>query len=651
MRERPVWVFDDFEVDLAAWRLLRGGQPVAIEPKALALLALLVERRGEVVTKTEILDQIWKDAAVTENAMVRVIGQIRSALGDDPKEPKYLETVHTRGYRFIPLVTWTVVGSPPTPSPADQGPAEASETQKADVGRTQVPAAARASLPSRPLLAPVVVSIAILGAAASYLFMGGRAAAPAHAPATSDVTRTASIAILPLDNTGPPAHQYFADGMTEALTTQLAKIEALKVISRSAVMRYRGERPRPSVIARELDVVNLVEGSALLTGDRVRITARLVDGATDRTLWAESYEGNLEDVLALQARVAREIAREIRVRVTSEEEDRLSTSRAVNPAAYHRYLQGLYQFERSFAPDANLFTHVREAITHINAALALEPGWGEAHGALAQCHLRLAGMSDDHQERLREYRITREVAERALELDPAVVSARLAFARSAFFVDGDWNAADRQFQEVLRLEPNNANWHYGTFLSYAGRFDEALARLRHCQERWPTSSFVRFWIGLTYICARRYDEAAAEAQDLRDRLQDEVQASLLDGMVLIGRGRYAEAADLLEARRETFMVNRATTFLQQLAYAAAKAGQPDRARRAIRELEALGGRATLSNLLALGETEAAVREIEERYRTRDYTLLQSRCAYEYEAMRRIPAVARIMRDVGVFDPR
>lgn len=254
MNERQTWVFDDFELDLRAWRLSRGGRTLPLEPKAVALLALLVERQGEVVSKAEILDTVWTDTAVTENAMVRVIAQIRAALSDDSKEPKYIETVHTRGYRFLAPVT-----------------------------RKSAPPAVVGSNPfgwnARTLsLAAILLVVAV---ASIYSIKARYVATPPAA--TVVATNTTSIAILPLENLGPAAHQYFADGMTEALTTQLAKLEALKVISRSAVMRYRGDRPRPSAIARELGVTRLVEGSALLANDRVRITARLVDGATDQT--------------------------------------------------------------------------------------------------------------------------------------------------------------------------------------------------------------------------------------------------------------------------------------------------------------------------------------------------------------------------------
>jgi TolB-like protein/DNA-binding winged helix-turn-helix (wHTH) protein len=284
MGDRVVWTFGDFTLDLAAWHLTRAGRPLPVEPKGLALLALLIERRGEVVTKNEILDAVWKDATVTENAMVRVVAHLRGLLDDNAREPKYIETVHTRGYRFVAPV-------------------------------------ARAAAPGRrrPGVLAAVAAVLLMVAGAG-LYVALREQPPAGRRANDAAP---SIAILPLENLGPPAHQYFADGMTEALTTQLAGIEALKVIARGATTRFRNDRPPPSEVARELGVASLVEGSVQLAGERVRITARLVDGASDRTVWADSYEGEIHDILALQARVARAIVAEIRVRLTADEERRL----------------------------------------------------------------------------------------------------------------------------------------------------------------------------------------------------------------------------------------------------------------------------------------------------------------------------------------
>jgi TolB-like protein/DNA-binding winged helix-turn-helix (wHTH) protein/Tfp pilus assembly protein PilF len=613
MTDHQVWTFDDFELDLAAWQLTRAGRPLPIEPKGLALLALLIERRGEVVSKADILDAVWADATVTENAMVRVVAHLRGLLGDDAKDPKYIETVHTRGYRFVAPVARRVPLAPASSGPSLRRPAR---------------------------LTAAVILLVVAAGIGVFVARGDR---PPARPAT---TIDASIAILPLENLGPPAQQYFADGMTEALTTQLARIEALKVIARGAVVRFADERPPPAAIARELGVAWLVEGSVLLAGEQVRITTRLVDGASNQTLWGDFYDGEIHDILALQARVARDIVSEIRVRTTRDEEQRLVATRAVNPAAYQEYLRGLFSYEESMRVDDRMFASLREAQAHFEAAVALQPDWGEALGALAQTHLRLAGMLDDHEQRMRHLHAGREFTERALARDPHVVAGHLARARTAFFLDGDWERAERSYREVLRLEPNNADWSYGTFLMSAGRFDEGIARLRYALERWPTSTTVRFWLAWSCVCAGRYDEARAEAEELRARLSDEPHAALIEAMILGRTGRYLEAIERLEAERDALLVNRATSFLQELSYVAAKAGDLKRAKQAIAQLEAMGGRARVDVLVAMGATAGAVARIQQLHAQRDYALLQLRCSPEYENLRRIPEVDRIYREVG-----
>jgi eukaryotic-like serine/threonine-protein kinase len=504
-------------------------------------------------------------------------------------------------------------------------------------GKTAAPVAPS---PHRPVaLAAAALLLVVLVA----LYVAVRNSPAVDVQAAGDAL--VSIAVLPLENLGSPADQYFADGMTEALITQLARIEALKVMAGGAVTAFRDDRPSPAAIARELGVTHLVEGSVLLAGERVRITARLIDGASGQALWPGDYEAEVHDILALQARVARAIVGEIRVRLTPDEERRLVASRSVDPDAQREYFRGRYEYERSMGPDDQV-ARLDKALAHFERAVAMQPDWGEAHGALAQTHLRLAGMLDDHGRRLRHRGAARATAERAILHDPNIVTGRLALAKAVFFIDGDWDRAEAIHREVLRLEPNNADWGFGLLLAWSGRFDEAIARLQYGLERWPTSPTVRFWLGTTFACAGRYDEALAEAQEIRMRLDDEAEAALIEAMVLSRTGEYEQAVGRLEIHRDALMVNRATTFLNLLAYAAARAGDLDKAKVAIAQLKDLGGRPQPGALLAMGDRHAAVALIQQHHARRDYSLLQARCAPEYDNLRRIPEVDRILREVG-----
>ncbi len=277
------YCFGDVVVDHGNFSVQKGGQAKTLSPRAFDVLIYLLEHRERVMEKQELFEQVWEEAFVTDSALAQVIKEIRQAIGDDAHTPRYIETVHKRGYRFVAPVK-------------ELGPV--STRRPAGVWRMAV--AALALL----VLGGVLVALNVGGLRERLL--GG--AAPG---------RIASLAVLPLENlSGDPEQDYFADGMTEALITELGKISALRVISRQSVMRYKSTEKSVPEIARELNVAALVEGSVLRDGDRVRISAQLIQTVPERHLWAQSYERDLGDVLALQSEVARAIAREIKIAVT-----------------------------------------------------------------------------------------------------------------------------------------------------------------------------------------------------------------------------------------------------------------------------------------------------------------------------------------------
>lgn len=277
-----IFCFDRFQVDDTAFRLIADGAPVSLEPKALRLLLYLIENRGRLVRKHEIFDAVWADAAVTESALTRSIGLLRKTLDDDSREPRFIETVPTAGYRFIahvdttpgPGATTTQFSTPVIPGP-----------------RAQTSSASRSYL-----RLAVIACLALL--AATWLLATRR-----------HTTSIRSLAVLPLDNlSGDPSQEYFADGMTDELITELARIPNLRVVSRTSVVAQKDAHRSLPEIARQLNVDAIVEGSIVRSGDRIRITAQLIDARADRHLWAQSFEGPASDVLSLQDSVARQIA-------------------------------------------------------------------------------------------------------------------------------------------------------------------------------------------------------------------------------------------------------------------------------------------------------------------------------------------------------
>jgi TolB-like protein/DNA-binding winged helix-turn-helix (wHTH) protein len=389
-----VYEFDDVRVEPSAFRVLKAGRPIAIEPKAFDLLGFLIQHRGRLVEKQELLDAVWKDTAVTENALTRVVAQLRKALGDPPAEPRYIETVPTRGYRFIAPVRLVDASSVAT------GPSVPETTPGPGRGRTI-------------WLAGALAAAALLALLISFTpVLRRNADAPDH-------PRIRSLAVLPLANlTGDPAQEYFSDGMTDALITNLASLPALHVISRQSVMRYKGSaKPLPE-IARELGVEGVVEGSVVRSGGRVRISAQLVYAPADRHLWAQSYERRLEDVLTLQGELARAIAEAVRITVGTKEGRRLGVQRAVKPDAYDAYLLGRHHWNQRTEPALD------RALAHFRAAVASDPDFALAHAGLAlalgprQVYAYVppgTGLAEQ-----------KAAAPKALELDPGLAEARAA---------------------------------------------------------------------------------------------------------------------------------------------------------------------------------------------------------------------------------
>ena len=453
-----------------------------------------------------------------------------------------------------------------------------------------------------------------------------------------------SLAVLPLDNlTEDPEQQYFVDGMHEALIANLAKISALRVISRTSVMRYREATQSLPEIGRELGVDAIVEGSVMRAGDRVRITAQLVHAASDTHLWVESYEGDLRDVLRLQGDTARAIAREIRVVVTPEDRARLEGQRPVDREAYEEYLKGRHYLNQRTERE------VLRSLEYFRRSIAIDPSYALAHAVEAEASI-LTGWYSWVAPRS-AFPAAKAAAERALELDPGSAEAHTVAAAVSMLWDWDWVRAEAEFQRAIELDPGYPRAHhwYALFLSYMTRFDESVAEIRRAQTLDPLSVIIHTIAGLAFCQAERHELALREAQDILEISPDFPLAHEVLACAHMGLGRHAEA---IAAAQRAVDLTDGSVEIADLAEAYFRAGRRERAEQLVAELEGRAEQGYVAAVplaavhLLMGDREAALDWLERAYSQRDWNLvfLQHR---RYDELRSDPRFQELYRRVGL----
>ncbi len=499
--------FDDVEMDLQGFRLSRAGKPIPVEPKALNLLVFLVENPGRLVSRRELIDAVWSGAFVTDHVLNRAIGQLRRQLEDDAKEPRYIETVPTMGYRFIAKVEREEVetGAHHGGAADDHAEFDSDELQTAlmHAGSSALGVPAEGIAPAADHVQRRR-NLAALGLALGLVvcFAGGLLAARLLRARAAQSIR--SLVVLPLENLScDPAQQYLADGVTDELITNLGQIGSLRVISGTTAMQYKNaQKPLPQ-IARELNVDAVVQGSLERSGDRIRISEQLVAASEDKLLWAHSYEGDFRDVLSLQSEAAGAVADEIRIKLTLQEQSQIATGQQVNALAYEALLKGDYFFEENTAEAA------RKSLEYYKQAASIEPNMARAYVGIARSYNFLG----EHVVTPGEATASADTAiAKALQLDPNLAEAFTERGWTLLFYHWDFPGTERDFRHAIELDPGMADAHegYGMYLTVMGRFSEGLEQLKIARDLNPLSTMtISDYCGaLTY--ARHYDEAKVQ---------------------------------------------------------------------------------------------------------------------------------------------
>ncbi|MFO7691501.1 MAG: winged helix-turn-helix domain-containing protein [Vicinamibacterales bacterium] len=508
--EPPAYRFGEYTLEPGEHRLLRASDEVTLRPKAFETLLFLVSRHGHTVTKNELLDAVWPGTFVSDAVLTHCVAEVRKALQDDAQDPRLLKTIPKIGYAFVAEVRQSS-------EPADAGP-----------------------------------------------FLR---AVPERHPASA-------IAVLPFANlSADPDNEYFCDGLSEELTNGLTKVAGLRVVAHSSSFSFKGRDTDVREIGRQLGVGSVLEGSVRKAGDRLRISAQLIDTAGGFHVWCEQYDRTLEDIFALQDEISQSVLAALRVELVKAERAPVITPSTASMEAYLLYLQGRSFWHRRFSGQ------LQKAMASFEQAIQKDPGFALAYSGLADSFSALGvwAFMPPHDAFPRAMALARQ----ALVLDAGLADAHASMALIHMFYDWDWTAAERALVRALALNPGSALVHLWAahYLSIVGRFEEALAEALHAQALDPLSSGLNANVGWTFYLAGQYGRAIEELQKVLTRFPGNPMALLYLGFATAAVGRPLEAASFFEASAAT--PGGMPWAAESVGWAAAVTGDLDRARRVL----------------------------------------------------------------------
>jgi TolB-like protein/DNA-binding winged helix-turn-helix (wHTH) protein/Tfp pilus assembly protein PilF len=604
--------FHAFELNLTSCELFKKGQKVPLPPKAFEVLRALVERPGELVSREELRKRLWAADTYVEfdDSLNHTVRTLRQALGDSFDHPKFIETLPRQGYRLVVQV------------------------ESEDTLQQARPPGHRSSMITA-IAAAVLLVVTILLA---FNIGGWRSRWSTRA----NDTPIRSLAVLPFSNlSGDPQQDYFADGMTDALITDLAKIGALKVISRTSVMQFKGaKKPLPEV-AKNLGVDGILEGSVQRSGQHVRITVQLVRAATDSHLWAESYERDAQDVLRLQSEIAQAVAREIKVALTPEESSHLIRARTVNPEAYELYLKGRYEYDKRSEEG------MKKGLEYFQQAITLDPNYAEAYSGVADSYTGL--WAHDFVAGTEVYLKARAATLKALELDPALAEGHASLAFLLFNYDRDREAALREYEIAIQLNPNYVaarSW-YADSLAWMGRSEEAVREIEQARRVEPVAAYINGNVAYELLLARQYDRAIVEAQKAIELEPSYAFTHAILARIYIQKQMYQEA--LVEAQARLSLQPTFPKASADLALAYAHAGERKEALKILSDLEERSKReyvapyAVARAYVGVGEKEQALAWLEKGFDLYDGDMHQVNVDPALDPLRSDPRFQNLLR--------
>jgi DNA-binding winged helix-turn-helix (wHTH) protein/TolB-like protein/Tfp pilus assembly protein PilF len=635
-----IFVFDQFMLAPEERLLWRDGKPVALTPKTFDLLVVLVANSGHLVGKDELLQKVWPDSFVEEVNLSVNISSLRKALGDDQTLTRFIETVPKRGYRFIAPVNRLGDEKAEIVFKRRLTARIVSDVEESfeDEGINRVDPHA-APVPSKPafldlLRNRVAVTAGAMSLIALTTFLIWRSYPNGAATAPFD-----SVAVLPF-TTLEGSNEYLADGLTEATISDLARLSKLRVAPRTSVFRYKRQPLDSEKIGRELGVSALATGEVVINGDNLSIQVDLVDVPHKSQVWSSQYAGKVSDLIALQTRISRDLVQALRLRLNSDEEQRVSMRITENSEAYRSYLQGRYfwnqRSEEGLLKGIEAFRHATEA----------DPNFALAFSGLADSYTTLGYFS--YLSPTQAFPPAKNYALKALELDPLLAEPHASLAYDKFYFDWDWTGAEAEFKSAIELNDRYATAHqwYSAYLLSAGRPDEAFREIQLARERDPLSLPINTDIGFHYYYNRKYDQAIKQLTTVLAMKKDFPLAHLWLGRSYQQIGKYEEAANEFRQVEDAFhgwVVSTAA-----LGFVDGVSGRRVEAQKILAGLDELSKRRFVTSYgvalvyTGLGEKEQAFAFLNKAFDERSHWLVWLRLDPRWDSLRSDPRFAQLL---------
>jgi TolB-like protein/DNA-binding winged helix-turn-helix (wHTH) protein len=620
----PRVAFDRFELDLRSGELRKDGRKIRLQAQPFQLLALLIEQAGEVVARDEVCRALWQTETFVDfdHSMAGALNKIREALGDSAEHPRFVETLPRRGYRFIGHIRRDL--------PAVAAPPRSQGVPQLSTWLARWPR----------IVGGISITVVALLVTLGWKMMRDGDVALRSGP------HIRSLAVLPLANLSEkPDQDYFADGMTEELTTDLGKISALRVISRTSTMQYKGSKKPLPEIARELNVDAIVEGTVARSGSHVHVTANLIQASPERHLWAESYESEVADALTVQGEIAQAVGRKIGLSITEKERELLTVPRPVNPEAQDLYMEGRFAWHLAENAEAS-----QKAVNYFEQAIEKDPSFAKAYAALASVYsVWIPGMAQGPRDRMPK---AREFAMKALALDNTISESHGTLGLIDLFYDRNWSTAEEEYKQTIALNPNYFwvhSWHARGLVA-RGQAEQAVAEAQRVigLSPSPLNWDYSIWV---FVLARREDLARERSEQLLRVAPQWTWAHFSAAHVYELQGDSEKAAQEFLKADELFGTE--PRKIAQLKQAFAKYGSQGYWRQAIQNYKQTAKSSYVEPVLVaeacarIGDKECAFEWLEKGLNERDDLMINLNVDPPLESLHSDPRFQELVRRVGI----